>query len=37
MAAKVEKLLKVYAAQCPAYQSVKGCIDVSWTADLNEP
>lgn len=30
----VERLLEVYADKCPAYQSVKGCIDVSWDAEL---
>jgi organic hydroperoxide reductase OsmC/OhrA len=32
----VERALEVYAESCPAYQSVKGCIDVSWEADLTE-
>jgi uncharacterized OsmC-like protein len=32
----VERALEVYADGCPAYQSVKGCIDVSWDADLTE-
>jgi uncharacterized OsmC-like protein len=26
----VERVLAAHAAQCPAYQSVKGCIDCSW-------
>ena len=33
---EVERALEVYADRCPAYQSVKGCIDVSWDADLTE-
>jgi uncharacterized OsmC-like protein len=32
----VERALEVYADNCPAYQSVKGCIDVSWDADVTE-
>lgn len=34
--AKVNALLNVYATQCPAYQSVKDGIDVSWTSELRE-
>ena len=34
--ASVERALEVYADQCPAYQSIKGCIDVSWEADFTE-
>jgi uncharacterized OsmC-like protein len=33
---KVERLLSSYAEACPAYQSVKGCIECSWTADIEE-
>ncbi len=33
---KVDKLLASYADKCPAYQSVKGCIDCSWDADIQE-
>ena len=33
---KVDRLLASYAEQCPAYQSVKGCIDCSWEADIEE-
>jgi hypothetical protein len=33
---KVDRLLASYAEQCPAYQSVKGCIDCSWAADIEE-
>ena len=32
----VDRALEVYADSCPAYQSVKGCIDVSWEADFTE-
>jgi hypothetical protein len=33
---KAERVLETHAAMCPAYQSVKGCIDVSWEAELDE-
>lgn len=33
---KVERALQTYAEKCPAYQSVKGCIDCSWRADIEE-
>ena len=33
---KVDRLLASYAEQCPAYQSVKGCIACSWEAELEE-
>jgi uncharacterized OsmC-like protein len=33
---KVERLLESYAEKCPAYQSVKGCIDCSWDAEIGE-
>ncbi len=33
---KAERALAVYAEKCPAYQSVKNCIDVSWTAQMEE-
>ena len=32
----IERLLEHYADACPAYQSVKGCIDCSWTAEIEE-
>ena len=32
----IERLLGHYAEACPAYQSVKGCIDCSWTAEIRE-
>lgn len=31
---KAERALSVYADACPAYQSVKGCIDCSWDAEM---
>jgi organic hydroperoxide reductase OsmC/OhrA len=33
---KVDRLLASYAEQCPAYQSVKGCIECSWDAEVEE-
>jgi len=30
----IERLLDHYAESCPAYQSVKGCIACSWTAEI---
>jgi organic hydroperoxide reductase OsmC/OhrA len=33
---RVERVLESYAEKCPAYQSVKGCIDCSWHADIEE-
>jgi organic hydroperoxide reductase OsmC/OhrA len=32
----IERLMGHYAEACPAYQSVKGCIDCSWTAEIEE-
>ena len=32
----IARLLEHYAEACPAYQSVKGCIDCSWTAEIEE-
>ncbi len=32
----LNRVLPVYAEKCPAYQSVKGCIDCSWEVDLTE-
>ena len=32
----VEKVLASYAEKCPAYQSVKGCIDCAWDAEIVE-
>jgi uncharacterized OsmC-like protein len=33
---KIERLLDSYAEQCPAYQSVKGCIECTWGAEIEE-
>jgi uncharacterized OsmC-like protein len=33
---KVDRVLASYAEQCPAYQSVKGCIECSWDAEIEE-
>lgn len=33
---KAERALETYAEKCPAYQSVRGCIDCSWEAAIKE-
>jgi uncharacterized OsmC-like protein len=33
---KVDRVLASYAEQCPAYQSVKGCIECSWEEEIEE-
>jgi uncharacterized OsmC-like protein len=33
---KIERVLESYAERCPAYQSVKGCIECSWEAAIEE-
>jgi uncharacterized OsmC-like protein len=33
---KVDRVLASYAEKCPAYQSVKGRIDCSWEAEIEE-
>jgi uncharacterized OsmC-like protein len=33
---KVDRALESYADKCPAYQSVKGCIECSWEAEIEE-
>ena len=33
---QANRALETYADKCPAYQSVRGCIDVTWTADFRE-
>ena len=33
---KVDRVLASYAEKCPAYQSVKGCIECSWEAEIEE-
>ena len=32
----VDRVLKVYAERCPAYNSVKDCIECSWEANITE-
>ena len=31
---KAERALSVYADMCPAYQTVKDCVDCTWEADI---
>ena len=31
---KVERAMGSYAKKCPAYQSVKGCIDCTWDMEI---
>jgi uncharacterized OsmC-like protein len=33
---KIDRVLDSYAEQCPAYQSVKGCIECTWKAEIEE-
>ena len=33
---KAERALSTYAEKCPAYQSVKGCIECDWDAEIIE-
>ena len=33
---KAERALAVYADKCPAYQSVKNCIQCTWQAEMKE-
>ena len=33
---KLDRALDSHAEKCPAYQSVKGCIDCSWEVDAVE-
>jgi uncharacterized OsmC-like protein len=33
---KAERALDVYADKCPAYQSVKNCIQCTWQAEMKE-
>jgi len=33
---KADRALENYAEKCPAYQSVKGCIQCSWDAEIEE-
>ena len=32
--AAIQRALETYADKCPAYQSVKGCIDCSWDLEV---
>lgn len=33
---KIARALGTYAEKCPAYQSVKGCIDVTWSVSISD-
>ena len=33
---KADRALATYAEKCPAFQSVKGCIECTWDAELKE-
>ena len=33
---KVQRALETYADKCPAYQSVKGCIECTWDVEMEE-
>ena len=33
---KIDRSLASYADKCPAYQSVRGCIDCSWDIEVDE-
>ncbi len=33
---KAERALAVYADKCPAYQSVRNCIQCTWQAEMDE-
>jgi len=33
---KADRALATFAEKCPAYQSVKGCIDCRWEAEIEE-
>ena len=33
---KVDRAFESFADKCPAYQSVKGCIDCSWQVQADE-
>jgi uncharacterized OsmC-like protein len=34
--AAIDRVLAVYADNCPAYASVKGCIECSWSVEVEE-
>lgn len=33
---KVDRALATYSEKCPAYQSVKGCIECTWDVEVTE-
>jgi len=33
---KADRALSIYAEKCPAYQTVKDCIECSWDAEMEE-
>ena len=33
---KADRALATYADKCPAYQSVRGCIECTWEAEIRE-
>ena len=33
---KATRALETYAEKCPAYQSIKRCIDCTWEAEIEE-
>lgn len=33
---KAERALAVYSEKCPAYQSVRNCIQCTWQAEMTE-
>ena len=33
---KADRALASYAEKCPAYQSVRGCIECSWESEIEE-
>jgi uncharacterized OsmC-like protein len=33
---KVDRALATYADKCPAFQSVKGCIECTWDVEVTE-
>lgn len=33
---KIDRAFDSFASKCPAYQSVKGCIECSWELDVEE-
>jgi uncharacterized OsmC-like protein len=33
---KAERALATYSEKCPAYQTVKGCVQCTWNAEIEE-